>query len=103
MTWLIVAITPMRISALITSAPRSAMRFANSWTVIVSGIDDLAHDLDRLLLAVMQPLALALAGAAHRGEAAHALAFVVGERAGDGQLAGPAARLVAADRRRAAS
>src|SRR5579885_2144257 len=37
MTWLIVAMTPMRISALITSAPRSAMRLASSWTVIVSG------------------------------------------------------------------
>jgi hypothetical protein len=34
--WLIVAITPMRISALITSAPRSAMRLASSWIVIVS-------------------------------------------------------------------
>ena len=29
--------TPMRISDLITSAPRSAMRLASSWTVIVSG------------------------------------------------------------------
>ena len=37
MTWLMVAITPMRISALMTSAPRSAMRLASSCTVIVSG------------------------------------------------------------------
>ena len=36
--WLIVAITPMRISDLITSAPRSAMRLASSWIVIVSGM-----------------------------------------------------------------
>ncbi len=36
--WLMVAITPMRISVLMTSAPRSDMRAARSWTVIVSGI-----------------------------------------------------------------
>ena len=40
------------------------------------GDDDLAHDLDLLLLAVMQPLALALARPADRGEAAHPLSFV---------------------------
>ena len=64
------------------------------------GNDHLAHDLDRLLLALVQPLALALARAAHRGEAAHALAFVAGERAGDGDLAGSPAHLVARRRRR---
>src|SRR2546423_7612624 len=37
---------------------------------------------------------LALAGAAPRGEAAHALACVLVESAGDGQLAGTAAVLV---------
>ncbi len=58
---------------------------------------DLAHDL-RLVLA-QHALALAFAGAAHRGEAAHALAFLVGgQRAGNGHLAGAAARLVAARR-----
>ena len=62
------------------------------------GNDHVAHDLDRLLLALMQPQALALAGAPHRGEAAHPLAFIVGERAGDGELAGAAAHLVAAHR-----
>ena len=36
--WLMVAITPMRISVLMTSAPRSVMRAASSWTVMVSGI-----------------------------------------------------------------
>ena len=36
--WLMVAITPMRIIVLITSAPRSAMREASSCTVMVSGI-----------------------------------------------------------------
>ncbi len=35
--WLIVAMTPMRIIALMTSVPRSAMRLASSWIVIVSG------------------------------------------------------------------
>src|SRR5665213_3227151 len=37
MVWLIVAITPIFISALMTSTLRSAMRLANSWTVIASG------------------------------------------------------------------
>ena len=86
----------LRISTLITSAPRSAMRLASSWTVIVSGIDDIADDL--LLLALLQPLAFAFPGAAHRGQAAHPLALVVGEGAGDGQLAA-ATLLVAPDRR----
>ena len=36
--WLMVAITPMRISVLTTSALRSDMREASSWTVMVSGI-----------------------------------------------------------------
>ena len=36
--WLIVAITPIFMSALMTSPPRSAMRLASSWTVMVSGI-----------------------------------------------------------------
>ena len=62
------------------------------------GHDDVAHDLDRLLLRLQHALLLALAGAAHRGEAAHALAVVLVERLGDGELAGAAARLVAAGR-----
>ena len=51
------------------------------------GNDDLAHDLG-LFVSPMHPLPLALAGAAHRGEAAHPLASSSVERAGDGQLAG---------------
>ena len=66
------------------------------------GDDDLAHDLDRLLLATVQPLALALPRASDRGEAAHPLAFVAGKRAGDGDLSGPPAHLVARRRRRPA-
>src|SRR5690242_9034381 len=54
---------------------------------------NVAHDLERLLLMHAHPLALA--GAAHRGEAAHALAGVLIESAGDGQFAGAAAVLVA--------
>ena len=46
------------------------------------GDDDLAHDLDLLLLAVMQPLALALPRPAHRGQAAHPLSFVAGRARG---------------------
>ncbi len=42
----------------------------------------------------MQPLAFALAGAAHRSEAAHALAGILIEGAGDRQLAGAATLLV---------
>ena len=64
------------------------------------GDDHLAHHLDRLLLALVQPLALALSRPAHRGEAAHALAFVAGKRAGDGDLPGSPAHLVARRRRR---
>jgi hypothetical protein len=32
--WVMVAMTPSFISALMTSAPRTAMRLASSWTVI---------------------------------------------------------------------
>src|SRR5438105_4145851 len=53
---------------------------------------NVAHDLERLLLMHAHPLALA--GAAHRGEAAHALAGVLVESAGDGQLGGGAGVLV---------
>ena len=63
------------------------------------GNDHLAHDLDLLLLAVMQPLALALSRPADRGQAAHPLSFVAGERAGDRHLSGPAAHVFAAHRR----
>src|SRR4051812_9511806 len=51
------------------------------------------------LLRLMHPLPLTLARPAHRGKAAHALPGVVVERAGDGQLAGPAALLVGAPHR----
>ena len=52
------------------------------------GDDDVAHDLR--LLAAQHPLALALAGAADRGEAAGALAAILVEGARDGQLAAAA-------------
>ena len=64
------------------------------------GDDDFAHDLDLLLLALMQPLALALPRPAHRSQAAHALAFIAGERAGDGDLSGSPAHFVARGRDR---
>ena len=38
MVWLMVAITSILMSALTTSTPLSAMRFASSWTVMVSGM-----------------------------------------------------------------
>jgi len=60
------------------------------------GDDDLAHDFDRLLFALVLALALALARPADRGEAPHPLAFILGQRAGDGNLAAAAADLVAA-------
>src|SRR5204862_53641 len=56
------------------------------------GDRDVAHDLDLLFL--VHPLAFALAGAAHRGKAAHALAGILVQGAGDRQLAGAAALLV---------
>ena len=37
MVWLMVTMMPLRIKALTTSAPRTAMRAARSWTVIISG------------------------------------------------------------------
>src|SRR5882724_2507022 len=48
----------------------------------------------------MQPLTLALSRSAHRGQAAHPLSFIAGERTSDGKLSGPAARVFATDRRR---
>ncbi|HEY1886421.1 MAG TPA: hypothetical protein VGG86_10275, partial [Roseiarcus sp.] len=59
------------------------------------GDDDLTHDLDLLLIALVQTLALALPSPTDRSQAAHPLSFVVGECAGDRDLSGPAPRLVA--------
>src|SRR5207245_275364 len=58
------------------------------------GNDDVAHDLR--LLAAHQALPFALAGAAHRGEASGALAGILVEGAGNGQLAAAALILGAA-------
>jgi hypothetical protein len=59
------------------------------------GDDDLADDLDLLLLALVQTLALALPSPADRSQAAHPLSFVVGECTGDRDLSGAATRLFA--------
>ncbi len=62
----------------------------------VLGHHHVAHDLALVLELLQRALLLALAVAADRGEAALALALVVVQHLGDGELAGAAARLVAA-------
>ncbi len=91
-----VTIMPILNSALTRSPVFSAMRLARSWTVIAFGHHDIADLLfaRRRLAGRVRALFL-FAGALQRGEAARARAFVIVERARNGQLA----RLAATRRR----
>ena len=72
--WLIVAMMPIFISDLMTSAPRSAMRLASSCTVIALGHDDVAHDRLGFGCGLLAARFSRLARAPDGGERAHPLA-----------------------------
>ena len=86
---------PILNSALTRSAPRSAMRLASSWTVIASGTTTSRTCLADGPASMMVALFL-LARAAQRGQRAGAAVVLVGQRAGDGELAAMALLVAAA-------
>jgi hypothetical protein len=100
MVWLTVTIMPMLNSALTRSAPFSAMRLASSCTVIASGTTTSRTCFSRGLLARPGRGVPSRARASARRGCGRG-AFVLVERAGDGQLAGLAAIVDPAARCRA--